>query len=101
MSLDPTVYEFCALTASEAQATEFARQHRLLLSNVDLGRQQFRNGFCIMGTANCTGIAHAGHRSARGKYTRDFVVRNVGNSDRPRTPSLTVSLEKSKLVFEI
>ena len=27
MSLDPTVYEFCALTASEAQATEFARQH--------------------------------------------------------------------------
>jgi len=27
MSLDPTVYEFCALTASEAQTTEFARQH--------------------------------------------------------------------------
>jgi len=23
MSVDPTVYEFCALTASEAQATEF------------------------------------------------------------------------------
>jgi len=41
-----------ALTASKTQATEFARQHRLLLSNVDLGRQQLRNGFCMMGTAN-------------------------------------------------
>src|SRR6218665_2859792 len=72
MSLDPTVYEFCALTASEAHATEFARQHRLLLSNVDLGRQQVRNGLCMMGTANCTGIAHAGHRSARGKIYQGF-----------------------------
>jgi len=39
-----------ALTASETQATEFARQHRLLLSNVDLGRQQLRKD--MMGTAN-------------------------------------------------
>src|SRR6218665_1766125 len=60
-----------AVTAYKAGCHN-ARQHRLLLSNVDLGRQQVRNGFCMMGTANCTSIAHAGHRSARGKIYQGF-----------------------------
>ena len=46
MSLDPMVYEFLCFDCKQSTV------NRLLLSNMDLGHQQFRNGFCMMGTAN-------------------------------------------------
>jgi hypothetical protein len=36
MAQDLTVYEFCTLTSTEELATDFARQHRLLVSNQHL-----------------------------------------------------------------
>ena len=74
---DPGIYEFCSLTATEDQATSYARQRGLLLSEGVLQqaqRQQQQQPQCLLGTVGCNGDVHPAkkHRADRGKDYEGF-----------------------------
>lgn len=72
---DPTVYEFCALTATEELATGFACRHGLLLSDQRIQNyhqlMQMKKQ-CLLGTDECQGTVHAAKKKTRGKEYDGF-----------------------------
>lgn len=65
MALDPNLYEFCQLTATEELAISFAKQNGLILSDQHLQQQQQQQQQqqCLMGTRGCTGTISAGTKT--------------------------------------
>ena len=60
---DPGMIEFSKLIETEKLATEFAREHGLLLSaqqlnNIELNDTDDDNIKCALGTDGCTGTVH-------------------------------------------